>query len=321
MDKSVVTRTTINIFIQTKGKIMSKLKFSDKKQFNQLTQMIHLIMSDSEKNFSLNQLRQEIANNQGYKSLQAYQASNYSTAEKLPKDHIVSASVTRNDLTFLTNSDCDILRGSPGGFNALGLEYQMNFDLFHPLTRLEEEFISDTRLEPFPYASAAMGYSVLYENKKYLFLEFEHNYCENRFEHQDLKHEAKSKHDKLLNSLIFAAKHSSGHVMHLDSPEEDNEDAGRYHSALLVPFVFASSVSENFYEWQDYLSRLFIGLQDDLFSDNNHITDEELSMTYENQGRKAFFNKEIEETNPHYPSSVNYHNWLDGWTSAKQDEE
>jgi hypothetical protein len=84
---------------------MSELKFTSKKNFNELTQCIHLIMTQQEEIPTLNQMRQLIAKDHGYKSLQAYQATNYVTASRLPENHMVNAQLTRNDFMLLTNSD------------------------------------------------------------------------------------------------------------------------------------------------------------------------------------------------------------------------
>lgn len=145
---------------------------------------------------------------------------------------------------YLTNGSCENAHGTP----ELLAEYDLpggSFEgEFYPLTDAESQFIGDDLVEVHDGFEAMLGYSVLYEGRKFLAPTVEFCYGEGV---STSEKEARDACDTSVRCLSMHVGDFGGRVLvHEDMPD-------RINMIVMIPFEYARANAKGFEDWKDHL--------------------------------------------------------------------
>jgi len=161
-------------------------------------------------------------------------------------------------VVFLTSGCCeDTGHVDAATLDRLGMDYQTSTNgYFYPLSLEEELFIAEEHLELDEQRGimALMGYSVLFEDTKYLCLAIEIGYDPSNAQTNLSKQEASEHNERALVIARNIAEVTDGRFFWSNSPAEEHDDGfGRFVTEVFIPIDYATAVACGLDTWQAHL--------------------------------------------------------------------
>lgn len=285
---------------------MQNLQFTSVEQFKKYSGKVAIQLG----NIKLNSLRDAMAAAEGYSSI-----ASYCTAIEHQQDDLVR--FIDDEPIFLTNG----LLEDTGHISAnvlfdMQLEYQRNADYgnggFYPLTKVEEQLLSDDCLQIPVVGNISMGYSALYNKTKYVAICFEVDFFDT-----NSQLEAKEYYESLKPVLVSVARNfAQALIRHPnDVAVEYHDGTGHFDCEIYIPFSTALDIASDYIEWTNHLVHVFCAVH----AGNGHtvpLTENEIDSGIRDAGKCHFIKGGSKEHSPFDTHSLVNHTWLQEWLSG-----
>lgn len=167
--------------------------------------------------------------------------------------------INTNDIKFLTNQTCeDIGIVSSKDMKQLNLPRGTFDGGFYPLTKQESAYISDEELE-MAEAIVLMGYSGIFDGKKYLIPTIEVDYSSEPCDRVQPFSQAKAENERLRLVAERVATATGGFFGWRETPEAEWDGrGGKFFICFLIPFDYAFAHAKSYDEWVVHLAQVII---------------------------------------------------------------
>jgi hypothetical protein len=169
--------------------------------------------------------------------------------------------INSENMIFMTNGCCETAKIKQTDLKKHNLEFQkehVSCDTWYPLTKKEELFIGEDFCKINSELYGNMAYSLLYEGKKWLGVEFTVAYADGEHEDELSKESAAKENLNICNILLIIAYEVNGLVAWSEEVAHEYEESsseidGEYSSYLLIPFDYAFNNAKDFNEWKEHI--------------------------------------------------------------------